>query len=215
MIRTIPPWKMIMVTRGKIVGSLLFAFLLVIIVVSVPMFIEGVQKGQTHQAAMALCSLLIFGALTLEMLLSRKYVPGKTFWLCRNKKLSSQMAIKYSYGVMVLIVVVFVALEPKQAIHPISLGLSGSVGLYFLSKSLKFHADVDFSASEYLATTLGFSVEEKILVSYQNFDAGKVKAGSNAFAATATKLIVASFDRSCLEKAVTGPEPDFADWCYR
>ncbi|MCU1733579.1 MULTISPECIES: hypothetical protein [unclassified Pseudomonas] len=194
MIKTIPMWKMMMVSKGKIVGGLLLACLSGFIVFSVPMFIEGLQNGQTRQAVTALAGLLFFGACAVVLLPSKKYVPGKTFWFYRNKKFSTQMAIKYSYGVIVLVMVVFVALEPKRALHPIGFGLSGLVSLYFLSKSLRFHADVDSSASEYLATALGFSVGEKILVSYQNFDAGEVKAGSNAFAATATKLIVASFD---------------------
>lgn len=194
MIKTIPQWKMMMVTKGKVVGGILLAFLPVFILVSVLMLIEGLGSGQVRQVVVALFGLLFFGACALLMLPSVKYVPGKTFWFYRNKKLSTQWAIKCSCGVMVLVVVAFVALESEQVVYAMVLGLSGLVSYYFLSKSLKFHADVDFSASEYLAAAMGFSVGEKILVSYQNFDAGKVKAGSNAFAATATNLIVASFD---------------------
>ncbi|MNG95168.1 hypothetical protein D3C79_541960 [compost metagenome] len=86
------------------------------------------------------------------------------------------------------------AFAPKDALSAIGYGIAGIFSLYVLSKSLKFHADIDYSTNEYLATELGFPVGEKIQVSYQNFDADEVNVGSNAFAASATKLIVASFD---------------------
>ncbi|MDU9393335.1 hypothetical protein [Pseudomonas sp. zfem002] len=194
MIKTIPMWKMMMVTKGKIIGGLVLAALPVFIVAGAGMFIEGLQDGQASQAAMGLLGLVFFGACAVVVVPSKKYVPGKTFWFYRNKKLSTQIAINYGYGIMVFVVAVFVALAPKQALHTIGLGVSGLFGLYILSKSLKFHADIDFSTSEYLATALGFSTGEKTLVSYQNFDTDDVAVGSNAFAATATKLIVASFD---------------------
>ncbi|OAI94695.1 hypothetical protein [Pseudomonas putida] len=200
MIKTIPMWKIMMITKGRIVGSLLLAGLFTFIVVSVPIFIDGLQSGETHQAIVALAGLLCFGACALVMLPSKKYVPGKTFSRYRNKHFTTQIAIKYGYVGTVILIAVFVVLNPKQAFHTIGMGLVALGGLYAGSKSLKFHRDVDFSASEYLATALGFSTGEKILVSYQNFDAGEVKAGSNAFAATATKLIVASFDGHAWKK---------------
>src|SRR5471030_945661 len=194
MIKTIPMWKMMMATKGKKTGLAVLASLPVFIVTGAWAFLEGLQNGQKRQAAMGLICLVFFGGCTLLFAPSKKYIPGKTFQGYRNKKLSTKTAINYGYGIIVFIFAVFVALAPEDALRAIGYGLVGIFSLYVLSKSLKFHADIDFSTNEYLATALGFPVGEKILVSYQNFDFDEVEVGNNAFAATATKLIVASFD---------------------
>ncbi|MFK0089713.1 hypothetical protein ACIQUS_20740 [Pseudomonas sp. NPDC090755] len=194
MIKTIPMWKMIMATQGKIMALVVLAFIPVFIVGGAWMFLEGLQTGQNRQAAVGLVSVVFFGTGILFFAPSKKYIPGKTFLAYRNKKLSSQTAINYGYGIIVFISAVCVAFALEDALSTIGYGISGIFSLYVLSKSLKFHADVDFSTNEYLATELGFPVGEKIQVSYQNFDADDVDVGSNAFAASATKLIVASFD---------------------
>jgi hypothetical protein len=141
--------------------------------------------------------LIFFAGCALAIVFSKKYTPGKTFLLYRNKKFHTKKALNYGYAIIVVIFAFFLVLAPDHAVNTIFYGLAAISSVYIYSKSLKFHADVDYSTNEYLASALGFPVGEKILVSYQNFDAGdsgEVKAGSNAFAATATKLIVASFD---------------------
>lgn len=185
---------MMIVTKGKMIGVTALVFLPIFIVTGAAMFLEGVQKGQAHDAVMGLVVLLFFGACGLLALPSKKYVPAKIFWLYRNKKFSTQKAINYGYGIIIIFLAVFMILSPKQMIQIVVSGLAALYGLYVFSKSLKFHADVDFSTNEYLANALGFPVGEKILVSYQNFDADDVEVGSNAFAATATRLVLASFD---------------------
>ncbi|MNZ57425.1 hypothetical protein D3C78_754010 [compost metagenome] len=187
-------WKMAMATKGKITALVVLAFVPVFIVGGAWMFLEGLQTGQNRQAAMGLFCVVFFGACILLFAPSKKYIPGKTFQGYRNKKLSSQTAINYGYGIIVFIAAVCVVFAPKDALSAIGYGIAGIFSLYILSKSLKFHADIDYSTNEYLATELGFPVGEKIQVSYQNFDADEVDVGSNAFAASATKLIVASFD---------------------
>lgn len=183
-----------MATKGTKTGLAVLASLPVFIVTGAWAFLDGLQSGQKRQAAMGLICLVFFGACTLLFALSKKYIPGKTFQGYRNKKLSTQTAINYGYGIIVFIFAVFAVIAPEDALKAIGYGLVGIFSLFVLSKSLKFHADIDFSTNEYLANALGFPVGEKILVSYQNFDADEVEVGSNAFAATATKLIVASFD---------------------
>lgn len=194
MIKTIPMWKMLMETKGKAKGLAVLACLPLFIITGAWMFLEGLQTGQKRQAAMGLICVVFFGVCTLLFAPSKKYIPGKTFQGYRNKKLSTQSAIKYGYALIVFVFAVFVFLTPEYALSAICYGIAGLFGLYVLSKSLKFHADVDFATNEYLANALGFSVGEKILVSYQNFDFDEFGAGSSAFAATATKLILAEFD---------------------
>jgi len=200
MIKTIPMWKMVMNIKGKIAGLLVLATLPAFIAAGVWMFVEGLQDGKIRQAIMGFIAVAFFGACTILFAPSKKYVPGKTFKFYRDKRFSTKKYINYGYAIIVLILAVFAILSPKDALNSIGYGIAGLYGLYIYSKSLKFHADVDFSTNEYLATALGFSAGEKILLSYQNFDADEVKTGSNAFAATATKLIVASFDGSAWTK---------------
>lgn len=194
MIKTIPMWKMLMETKGKAAGLALLVLLPVIIVACAWLFFDGLQSGQKHQAAMGLIGLVFFSVCALGFAPAKKYIPGKTFKFYRDKRLSTQKAINYGYGLIAFIIVVYWVLEAGDAARGVAFGLLGILSLYFYSKSLKFHADIDFSTNEYLATALGFSVGEKILLSYQDFYADEIEAGCNAFAATATKLIVASFD---------------------
>lgn len=194
MIKTIPMWKMLTVSHGKVIGLAIFAALFVFVIGGAWMFLEGLQQGQLRQAAIGLICLLFFGAPILLLGPSKTYIPGKTFVAYRNKKLTTQKAVNYGYAIMVVTCLLFAVLSPEQVGKAIVYGFLGVSVLYVYSKSLKFHADVDYSANEYLATALGFPAGEKVLLSYQNFDAGEVEVGSNAFAATATKLIVASFD---------------------
>jgi hypothetical protein len=194
MIKTIPMWKMMMITKGKASGLAVLASLPAFIVTGAWMFLEGLQNGQKRQAAMGLICLVFFSVCAVLFAPSRKYIPGKTFRGYRNKKLSTKKAINYGYGIIAFIVVAFVVLAPEHALSAIFYGVGGIFSLYVLSKSLKFHADIDHSTNEYLATALGIPAGEKVLASYQNFDADEFDVGSNAFAATATKLIVASFD---------------------
>ncbi|WP_336354714.1 hypothetical protein [Pseudomonas granadensis] len=194
MIKTIPTWQMMMLTRGKIVGLVILGFLPAFIIGGAWIFLEGLQSGQTRKAAMGLICMIFFGLGILLLAPSKQYVPGKTFQAYRNKKLHTQKAVKYGYAIIVLFCAIFAILVPEQMLKALGYGVVGIIGIYTYSKSLKFHADIDYSTNEYLTTSLGFAPGEKILVSYQNFEAGEVYAGSNAFAATATKLIAASFD---------------------
>ncbi len=189
-----------MISRGKKKGIALLASLPVFIVTCVWVFLDALQNGETRRAVMAVIGLVYFAALTRLFTPSRKYIPGKTFRFYRNKKLTTKKAINYGYGVTVLVFVMFAVLVPKYMVSAIGYGAISLGGLYAVSKSLKFHADVDFSTNEYLTTALGFSVGEKILVSYQDFDTDDVRAGGKAFAATATKLIVAWFDGAVWSK---------------
>lgn len=189
-----------MATRGKILGLALLASLPVFVVGGAWVFLEGLKNGQKSQAIMGFICLFFFGVGSVLFAPSRKYIPGKTFQGYRNKKLNTRTAVYYGYAIIIFICSVFAVLVPKDMLKALGYGVVGIVGIYYYSKSLKFHADIDFSTNEYLATALGFPAGEKILLSYQNFDAGEVEAGCNAFAATATKLIVASFDGNVWEK---------------
>lgn len=189
-----------MATKGKAVGLVLLALLPAFIVACAWMFLDGLRIGEKQQAAMGFIGVIFFGVCAMTSASSKKYIPGKTFQAYRNKKFSTQRAINYGYGVVVFIVAVFAALNPEVSIKVIGFGFLAILSLYALSKSLKFHEDIDFSTNQYLAVALGFSMGEKILLSYQNFCADEVENGSNAFAVTATKLIVASFDGEAWKK---------------
>lgn len=175
-------------------GLLILGFLPVFIIGGAWVFLEGLQSGQTRKAALGLICVIFFGLGIVLLAPSKQYIPGKTFQAYRNKNLHTQKAVKYGYAILVIFCAIFAILVPEHMVKTLGYGVVAIIGIYTYSKSLKFHADIDFSTNEYLTTALGFAPGEKILVSYQNFESGEVYAGSNAFAATATKLIAASFD---------------------
>ena len=72
-------WKMVMDTKGKIIGLLLLATLPAFIAGGAWMFVEGLQKGLINQAIMGFIAMAFFGAGTILFAPSIKYVPGKTF----------------------------------------------------------------------------------------------------------------------------------------
>ncbi|QZD73790.1 hypothetical protein [Pseudomonas sp. 3-2] len=194
MIKTIPMWKMVMEIKGKIIGFFLLAAIPAFIAGSAWMFVETLKKGQIRHAMVGFIAVVFFGACSVVLAPSKKYVPGKTFKFYRDKRFCSKKYINYAYAITVLIFAVCASVSPEDALKSIGYGSTALYAVYIYSKSARFHADVDFSTNEYLTTALGFSAGEKVLISYQNFDAEEVKAGSNAFAATATKFILASFD---------------------
>src|SRR5471030_3258154 len=149
MIKTIPMWKIMMDTKGIIVGLVILAGLPVFIIGGAWMLLDGLQHGQYSVAAAGLLSLIFFGACALLIALSRKYIPGKTFLIYRNKKLHTRKALNYGYAITVLICVFFAALAPDHALNTLAYGVAAISSIYVYSKSLKFHADIDYSTNEY------------------------------------------------------------------
>jgi hypothetical protein len=194
MIKTIPMWKMAMEVKGKIIGLFLFVAVPAFVAVSAWMFVDALKKGQIRHAMVGFIAVVFFGACSIILAPSKTYVPGKTFKFYRDKRFSSKKYINYAYAITVFIFAVIASLSLDDALKSMGYGSIALYAIYIYSKSARFHADVDFSTNEYLTTALGFSAGEKILLSYQNFDAEEVKSGSNAFAVTATKFILASFD---------------------
>lgn len=194
MLTIIPMWKMLLETKGKRVGLAVLASFPIFVFGGIGMFFEGLQSGKNVQAAMGLFGTLFFGLGASLSLPQKKYIPEKSFIGYRSKQDRAQKMVKYGYLILAAIVIIFAILLPEMRLKSFIYGLSGLLAIYTLSKSLKFHEDVDFSANEYLSYSLGIKIGEKVLASYQNFDANDIKKGSNAFAATATKLVIASFD---------------------
>jgi len=81
MIKTIPLWKMMMITKGNKVGFAVLASLPVFIVAGAWMFLEGLQSGQKRQAAIGLICLVFFlcvhlAIYTFKKIYSRQDISG-------------------------------------------------------------------------------------------------------------------------------------------
>ncbi|WP_040064749.1 hypothetical protein [Pseudomonas batumici] len=200
MVTTIPLWKMIMETKGKVVGLFILAMIPVLTAGGIGVFLDGLQNGKNGSAALGLLGALFFGAAVVLFIPQRKYIAGKSFVAYRSKQLLAQKSVKYGYWIVALFAIVFLLLDPSRIVLVGASTITAFAGFYALSKSLKFHEDVDYSANEYLASSLGINTGEKALASYQNFDADNIQRGSNAFVATATQLVVATFNGEYWEK---------------
>lgn len=81
---------------------------------------------------------------------------------------------------------------------PIGYLTPGLVGLYYASIAVKFHEDVDFETNEFLSESLGLSIDDKIVASYQNFNGTKIgyKKNDNLMVVTNRKIYFACFNGS-------------------
>ncbi|MGC5702288.1 hypothetical protein J4P02_19000 [Pseudomonas sp. NFXW11] len=201
MITTVPLWKMFIETKGKARSLAILAMLPVFVAGGVLAFLEGLQSGRTKTAVLGLIGVIFFGlAAVIIFIPGRKYAPGKSFTGYRSKQAKVQKLIKYGFWILPLLAIGLILILPSNYIFISANTVIASIGLYHWSKSIKFHEDIDFSANQYLASSLGIAPGEKALVSYQNFYDDDIQRGSNAFIASATKLIIASFNGNHWEK---------------
>ncbi|XSS64476.1 hypothetical protein ACP9OK_05745 [Pseudomonas sp. B11] len=201
MITTIPLWKMLIETKGKVYGLAIAATSPVLCAGGALMFLEGLQIDKARTATLGLITAIFFGlGAVITFIPGRKYIPSKSFSGYRSKQAKIQKLVKYSLWAIILLAAGLIFITPSSYIV-ISLSTIGAlITLYHYSKSIKLHEDIDFSANQYLASSLQVVPGEKVLASYQNFHDDDIRRGSNAFIITATKLIIAFFDGERWEK---------------
>lgn len=201
MITTIPLWKMFMETKGKAYGLAIITTLPVLCAGGALAFLEGLQTSETKTAILGLITVIFFGLGAAIMFIpGRKYIPGKSFTNYRLKQSKVQRLIKHGFWIIILLAAGLIFIIPSSYIFISLSTISILISLYYYSKSIKCHEDIDFSANQYLASSLQIALREKVLASYQNFYDDNIQRGSNAFMVTATKLIIASFDGEHWEK---------------
>lgn len=158
-------------------------------------FLEGLQTSKTRTAILGLITVIFFGLGAVIMFIpGRKYIPEKSFPNYRLKQTKVQSLIKHGFWITILLAAGLILITPSSYIFISLSTTSALITLYYYSKSIKLHEDIDFSANQYLTSSLQIVLREKVLTSYQNFHDDDIQRGSNAFIVTATKLIIASFD---------------------
>lgn len=201
MITIIPLWKMLIDKEGKARGLAILATLPIFIATGALAFINGLQTGRIGSALVGLMGVIFFGlAAVILFTPTNKYIPRQSFIGYRSTQAKAQKSIKYAALTLPLLAIGLSLLMPSIYISIIAITTTALIIFYQISKSIKRHEDIDFSTNLYLVSSLGIDPGEKALASYQNFSTDNIRRGSNAFVATANKLVIASFNGKFWEK---------------
>ena len=134
----------------------------------------------------------------------QEYKPGKTFPFLRQSKEKIRV-LTYYFGIAGIVVLslffVFSLLGDSGSLAIASRCLIGIPVLIFLiyytNKSFEVHEDVDYVTSSEMESIIGVENDEKIQVTYQNFDssiANGLEDGCNMIMATDKKLFFAFYE---------------------
>lgn len=148
-----------------------------------------------HNVIVGICSLvgLIMGIVPILALLGGgKYEPEKSFYLWRLSKEDLLKIKMYFTGAGVLIFVMISLIDFK--VQNILYLISALAAFYYISKSFKYHEDVDFVTNNEVADLLGMEIDERVQASYQNFTSDSIEKGNNMMLLTDKKMMFAFFD---------------------
>lgn len=158
----------------------------------------GVIESDVGAIAYSILGLIFFGLGGYFVIFgigkAKKYRPGKTWSAWRKDGAWHQRLAKIVFISVPCVALVVLIIAPESAMRwiwgvPLIL-----VSTYVFLKALPHHEDVDFSANQYLIDALGIDLNEKVLVSYQNFTSENVKRGSSVVAVTPLHIFYAGFD---------------------
>lgn len=120
------------------------------------------------------------------------YIPNKSFFLERltKEKINTISLVGLSLTIIGLIV------SYIWKGHFYYQYILVFIVFYLYSKSLKVHADIDYTANELLSEVIGLNIDEKIVASYQNFDSSKPKQkkDDNLIVVTNRKIFFAVYN---------------------
>ncbi len=168
-----------------VIGSLFMAY-------------KGMGNGESINIFYGIVGAVLFGAVGISLFRGGEYKPGKSFFYERmNKEKLSKLVIYMAIALSIFCLSLFL-LDGKQGMRTIGYCITGFVGLYYWSKSIKFHEDIDYEANEFIAELIGLNVDEKIVASYQNFDSAKAKRkkNDNLIIVTNRKIFFAVFNET-------------------
>lgn len=195
-IEKLPQIKMISEYRGSSFLYLIYLGIPIFVIGGMFMAYNGFDSGKFINVFYGILCVVFCGAVGISVFRGGAYEPEKTFFYERmNKEKLSTYIIYSAIAISVFCLIVFL-LDGKQGIKTIGYSIAGFVGLYYWSKSIKFHEDIDYDANEFLAELIGLSVDEKIVASYQNFDSSKAKRkkNDNLIVVTNRKVFFAVFN---------------------
>jgi hypothetical protein len=178
-IKKIPQIKIISEYRGTSFLYIIYLGLPLFIIVGLLMTYDGLENEKYSNIFYGLMCVIFFGAVGVSVFKGGVYEPEKSFLLERMDKEKLNRYIIYSAIAIAAFCLIIFLLDGKQGIKAIGYSVAGFFGLYYWSKSIKFHEDIDYEANEFIADLIGLNVDEKIVASYQNFDSSKAKRKKN------------------------------------
>ena len=178
-IEKLPQIKIISEYRGSSFMYLIYLGIPIFVIGSLFMAYKGMENGEFINVFYGIVGAVLFGAVGISLFRGGEYKPGKSFFYERmNKEKLSKLVIYMAIALSIFCLSLFL-LDGKQGMRTIGYCITGFVGLYYWSKSIKFHEDIDYEANEFIAELIGLNVDEKIVASYQNFDSAKAKRKKN------------------------------------
>jgi hypothetical protein len=194
-IEILPQIKIISEYRGKSFVYLIFTSILFFLIGGPFMAYDGLN-GKYINIFFGVFMFFLSVMLAISMFKRGVYKPEKSFSGVRIQKDKVNKYNKYAAVVLFLFCLIMLLLDVKQGIKTIGYSIAGFVGLYYLSKSIKFHEDIDYETNEFLAEIVGLNIDEKIVASYQNFDSSKAarKKNDNLIIVTNRKVFFAVFN---------------------
>lgn len=178
-IEKLPQIKMISEYRGSSFVYLIYIGIPIFIIGGLFMAYSGLENEKYINIFYGAMSVIFFGAVGVSVFKGGEYEPEKSFFFERMDKEKLNKYIIYSAIAIAAFCFIVFVLDGKQGIKAIGYSVAGFFGLYYWSKSIKFHEDIDYVANEFIADLIGLNVDEKIVASYQNFDSSKAKRKKN------------------------------------
>ena len=195
-IKKIPQIKIISEYRGTSFLYIIYLGLPIFIIVGLLMVYDGFDNEHFINIFYGLLCVILFGAIGLSVFKGGKYEPEKSFFFERMNKEKLNKQLIYSAISLSVFCLMVLLLDGKHVIKTIGYSFAGFIGLYYMSKSIKFHEDIDYETNEFLADILGLNIDEKIVASYQNFDSSKAmrKKNDNLILVTNRKVFFEVFN---------------------
>ena len=165
--------------RGSSFKYLIFIGIPIFIIGGLYMMYNGFANKNHINILYGVMCVLFFGVVGLSVFKGGEYEPEKSFFFERMDKVKLNWYIIYLTIAIASFCLILFLLDRKHGIKAIWYSGAGLIGLYYWSKSIKFHEDIDYGANEFIADLIGLNVEEKIIASYQNFDSSKAKRKKN------------------------------------
>ena len=204
-IYVIKPLEIMAAARGKFKTYTLFYLgIPLLIISSLLMVIYG--EGPFTKA-IGLTGVLFFGIGGWLINRETVYKPGKSFPFLRQSKEKIRVITLYCGGACIIFIglfLLFTFLSPEGT--SVSTYYRGIVGIvviagfiYYTNKSFEVHENIDFVSSSEMEKIIGVENDEKIQITYQNFDssnATNIEDGCNIMMVTDKKIYFAYYEQN-------------------
>lgn len=134
----------------------------------------------------------------------QEYKPGKSFPFLRQSKEKIRVLTLYIGIAAIIVLILFFVFSLLSSSSSLSMSIRFLLGIpvilgliYYTNKSYQVHEDVDFVTSAEMESIIGVENDEKIQVTYQNFDSlseSELEDGCNMIVVTDKKIYFAFYE---------------------